>query len=316
MWDPPGLMDAELQAAYEEAWGLYYTREHIETLLKRAAVTKVPMMSLAKVLVQFTTMMQLEKVHPLQSGVIRMKHPSERRPGFPREGTLAFYSRYLGNLITRNARFIGTVFWILSMKRRIERQIEQRTTMLAGVSHDMRTVLTRFKLELALLEDSPEIEALRRDVDELQRMLEAYLAFARGDAGEQPGLVDISEMLGQFAAETERRGKRTSVTFSGPPIVQVRADSFKRCVANLVANASRYGSVIALSGTREPRWLSWIERVDAYAFSHFADPEYGEWFGYCDRQGNLTSTAKGNNYKGCFHVPRMLLLSYQVLTRV
>jgi hypothetical protein len=66
-------------------------------------------------------MMQLEKVHPLQSGVIRMKHPSERRPGFLREGTLAFYSRYLGNLITRNARFIGTVFWILGVKRRIER---------------------------------------------------------------------------------------------------------------------------------------------------------------------------------------------------
>jgi radical SAM superfamily enzyme YgiQ (UPF0313 family) len=119
--DHPTLTREALQAAYEEAWGLYYTREHVETLLKRAAATNVPMLSLAKVLVQFTTMMQLEKVHPLQSGVIRMKHPSERRPGFPREGTLAFYSRYLGNLITRNARFIGTVFWILSMKRRIER---------------------------------------------------------------------------------------------------------------------------------------------------------------------------------------------------
>jgi hypothetical protein len=119
--DHPTLTRKELQAVYEEAWGLYYTREHIETLLKRAAVTNVPMMSLAKVLVQFTTMMQLEKVHPLQSGVIRMKHPSERRPGFPREGTLAFYARYLGNLITRNARFLGTVWWILGVKRRIER---------------------------------------------------------------------------------------------------------------------------------------------------------------------------------------------------
>src|SRR5262249_42701934 len=62
----------------------------------------------------------------------------------------------------------------LEMKRRIERQIEQRTTMLAGVSHDLRTILTRFKLELALIEDNPEIVALRRDVDEMQRMLEAY----------------------------------------------------------------------------------------------------------------------------------------------
>jgi len=127
--DHPTLTRAELQAAYEEAWGLYYTREHIETLLKRAAVTKVPMMSLAKVLVQFTTMMQLEKVHPLQSGVIRMKHPSERRPGFPQEGGLAFYRRYLGGLITRNAQFIGTVFWILGVKRRIERDPQRHAYM-------------------------------------------------------------------------------------------------------------------------------------------------------------------------------------------
>jgi two-component system osmolarity sensor histidine kinase EnvZ len=158
----------------------------------------------------------------------------------------------------REVRQAGLAF--LEMKRRIERQIEQRTTMLAGVSHDMRTVLTRFKLELALLEDTPEVEALRRDVDEMQRMLEAYLAFARGDISEQPALVDVSEMLEQFAAEAERRGKRASAKFAGPPIVQVRPDSFKRCVANLVANASRYGSTIALSGTREPRWL--IVQID------------------------------------------------------
>ena len=144
----------------------------------------------------------------------------------------------------------------LEMKRRIERQIEQRTTMLAGVSHDMRTVLTRFRLELALLEDGPEVEALRRDVDELQRMLEAYLAFARGDEREQPSLIDVSEMLDELAADAQRRGKRANATFSGPPIVQVRPDSFRRCLANLVANAARYGNTIELSGAREPRWLT------------------------------------------------------------
>lgn len=147
-------------------------------------------------------------------------------------------------------------FAFIEMKRRIERQIEQRTTMLAGVSHDLRTILTRFKLELALLEDNPEAVALRRDVDEMQRMLEAYLAFARGDIGEQPSLIDVSDMLHEFASDAERRGKHASTTFSGPPIVQLRADSFRRCVANLVTNAVRYGSTIAISGTREPRWLS------------------------------------------------------------
>jgi len=165
--------------------------------------------------------------------------------------------REVANFRPRGAREVRqAAFAFLEMKRRIERQIEQRTTMLAGVSHDMRTVLTRFKLELALLEDNPEAVALRRDVDEMQRMLEAYLAFARGDAWEQVALVDVSEMLGEFVADAERRGKRASMTFSGPPIVQLRPDSFRRCVANLIGNASRYGSTIAIAGAREPRWLS------------------------------------------------------------
>lgn len=74
-----------------------------------------------------------------------------------------------------------------------------------------------------------------------------------------------------------------------------------------------YATVLAYSLTREERWLNWLKRVDDYAFRHFSDPVHGEWFGYCDRQGNVTSTAKGNNYKGCFHVPRMLWLSLQRL---
>jgi two-component system osmolarity sensor histidine kinase EnvZ len=153
----------------------------------------------------------------------------------------------------REVRQAATAF--MEMKKRIERQIEQRTTMLAGVSHDLRTVLTRFKLELALVEDSPEVEALRKDVDEMQRMLEAYLAFARGEAGEMPEMVDVSHMLDELAAEAQRQGKRATASFAGPPIVQVRPDALKRCLANLVSNASRFGSTVALSGTREPRWL-------------------------------------------------------------
>src|SRR5882762_4428030 len=94
----------------------------------------------------------------------------------------------------------------VEMKRRVERAIEQRTTMLAGVSHDLRTLLTRFKLELALLEDSPEVEALRKDVDEMGRMVEAYLAFARGDAGEQSEPTDMAVFLDELRADAERHG--------------------------------------------------------------------------------------------------------------
>jgi hypothetical protein len=127
--DHPTMSRQELQAVYEQAWSLYYTREHIETLLRRAVVTKLPMMSLAKVLVQFTTMMQLEKVHPLQSGVLRMKTPSERRPGLPRESALTFYPRHLAGLISRNAEFVRTVWWVLRTKHRIERDPNRHAYM-------------------------------------------------------------------------------------------------------------------------------------------------------------------------------------------
>lgn len=72
-----------------------------------------------------------------------------------------------------------------------------------------------------------------------------------------------------------------------------------------------YALVLAATMTSDPRWLRWLERVDAYSFAHFADPEFGEWFGYCDRAGRLTHTLKGNHYKGAFHVPRAMLFSFQ-----
>ena len=102
------------------------------------------------------------------------------------------------------------------MKIRIERAIEQRTTMLAGVSHDLRTILTRFKLELALLGDSPEVEAIKKDVDEMAVMLEAYLAFARGDLGEQPAPTDMPAMLDELKADSERHGHRGDRGLSRP----------------------------------------------------------------------------------------------------
>src|SRR6516164_3191219 len=144
----------------------------------------------------------------------------------------------------------------LEMKSRIERAIEQRTTMLAGVSHDLRTILTRFKLELALLGASPEIDAIKKDIDEMAGMLEAYLAFARGDMGEQPGPPDIGGLLEELRLDSERHGHRASVNFHGQPDVTVRPAAFKRCLANLVGNASRFASTVAITGHRDHRWLT------------------------------------------------------------
>jgi radical SAM family protein len=119
--DHPRMTRAELEAIYQEGWSLYYTPKHIETLLRRAMVTNLPMLSFMKVLVQFTAMMQLEKVHPLQSGLVRMRHITERRPGLPREAALPFYARCLRSLIANNLRLIGTIWWMWRLMRRIER---------------------------------------------------------------------------------------------------------------------------------------------------------------------------------------------------
>ncbi len=144
----------------------------------------------------------------------------------------------------------------IEMKGRVERSIEQRTTMLAGVSHDLRTILTRFKLELALIGDSPEVEAMKKDIDEMSRMLEAYLAFARGDFGEQSAPTDMAAFLEELKGDAERNGHASSVVFHGPPVVTVRPAAFKRCLANLVSNAARHASSISITGHRDHRWLT------------------------------------------------------------
>jgi len=144
----------------------------------------------------------------------------------------------------------------IEMKTRIERALEQRTAMLAGVSHDLRTVLTRFKLELALIGDSPELEAMKKDIDEMAHMLEAYMAFARGDLGEQSAPTDMAAFLEELKLDAERNGHKASVVFHGPPIVTVRPAAFKRCLGNLVSNAARFANTIAITGHRDHRWLT------------------------------------------------------------
>ncbi len=111
----------------------------------------------------------------------------------------------------------------IEMRDRIERYVEQRTVMLAGVSHDLRTVLTRFKLQLALFEETPELEAMRADVDEMQAMLEDYMAFAKGDSGEEIVRADIGEILSEVKSQAHttkhdrRRGQGGAARRPGPP---------------------------------------------------------------------------------------------------
>ncbi len=139
----------------------------------------------------------------------------------------------------------------IEMRDRIERYVEQRTVMLAGVSHDLRTVLTRFKLQLALFEDSPELEAMRADVDEMQAMLEDYMAFAKGDAGEEIVRTDIGEILSEVKSQAHG-GRAIGIEVKdGPLVVPVRRHAFKRAVANLVNNAARFAEHVNVSAAKQ-----------------------------------------------------------------
>jgi two-component system osmolarity sensor histidine kinase EnvZ len=128
--------------------------------------------------------------------------------------------------------------------------------MLAGVSHDLRTILTRFKLELALMGDNPDLDGMRKDVDEMSMMLEDYLAFTRGDSGEQAQPTDMAQALEELRSDAERHGHNATVSFQGLPVVTVKPASFKRCLGNLVSNAARHGKTIAIAGQRDHRYLT------------------------------------------------------------
>ncbi|MDM9622232.1 radical SAM protein [Rhizobium sp. S96] len=105
----PKMTKQEWESIYQEAWSLYYSPEHMKTLLRRAVATGVPLASLVKVLVSFATTVPLENVHPLQSGLLRLKHPSERRPGLPRESALVFWPRFVAQTIAKHLSFGGTI---------------------------------------------------------------------------------------------------------------------------------------------------------------------------------------------------------------
>jgi two-component system, OmpR family, osmolarity sensor histidine kinase EnvZ len=140
----------------------------------------------------------------------------------------------------------------VTMRDRIQRQIRQRTQMLAGVSHDLRTPLTRMKLALAILGDDPAVEELKSDVAEMERMVHGYLDFARGEGAEEPVETDISLLLEDIAAAMRRQGTPLSVATGPECVMAVRPNALRRCLDNLIANARRHGSHVWLSSVAVP----------------------------------------------------------------
>jgi two-component system osmolarity sensor histidine kinase EnvZ len=136
------------------------------------------------------------------------------------------------------------------MRERIRRFIAQRTDMLAGVSHDLRTPLTRMKLELAMLGDNPSVAGLKTDVADMERMVESYLAFVRGEGEEQTEPTDLAKLLEDIAVSARREGHSVALTAEGDLTLPLRQHAIKRCLNNLVANATRHAAQIAISAIR------------------------------------------------------------------
>lgn len=130
------------------------------------------------------------------------------------------------------------------MSERIRRQIRQRTDMLSGVSHDLRTPLTRMKLQIAMLGDSPETSELGANVAEMEKMIQDYLTFARGEGGEASVECDLSELVSDLSAKWQAGGIAIDCHTEGKIVTWLKPNAFRRCVDNLIANASRYGKQV------------------------------------------------------------------------
>ncbi|MDR7034820.1 MULTISPECIES: ATP-binding protein [unclassified Mesorhizobium] len=135
-------------------------------------------------------------------------------------------------------------FAFIQMRERIERQIEQRTAMLTGVSHDLRTILTRFKLQLALSGSKADAKALNQDIDDMQSMLQGYLDFARGEASEDTGEFDLGVYFQKLGEEAKLHGRKLSTSVKGDRKVHVRPHAFSRLLGNVAGNAFRYAEKI------------------------------------------------------------------------
>lgn len=144
----------------------------------------------------------------------------------------------------------------IDMRDRINKQIQQRTAMLAGVSHDLRTPLTRMKLQVEMMPDDADKEALRHDIDDLGKMIDAYLQFAKGDGNEAMERVDVKEILRRQEELFKRDDLAVNLSFENDKIFELylRPIAFERCIGNVISNAKKYAKNV---------WI-YVERDEDY----------------------------------------------------
>jgi two-component system, OmpR family, osmolarity sensor histidine kinase EnvZ len=141
----------------------------------------------------------------------------------------------------------------MEMRERIERFVQQRTEMLAGISHDIKTPLTRMRLQLAMMKRDRDIIAMEGDIAEMEHMLNEYLDFARGSGGEISTETDLAVLATEAVADAGRAADarhRVTLSITEPAVLSVRRNALKRCLTNLLDNALKYGKIVQLKLSR------------------------------------------------------------------
>ena len=183
----------------------------------------------------------------------------------------------------------------LTMRERIERHVNQRTEMLAGVSHDIKTPLTRMKLALAMMEASKDHAELSADIAEMEHMLDDYLAFARGEGGEAAEDTDLAELVRDTAAAAAKAKQGRDVEVSGPEhlMLNIRRAALRRCVTNLVDNALKHGRQVQVALSRDERFAEIMVEDDGPGIPESRREEAFRPFHRLDEGRNLQTGGSG-----------------------
>lgn len=182
----------------------------------------------------------------------------------------------------------------IAMRERIKRHLEQRTAMLAGISHDLRTPLTRIKLALAMQPENDEISEIHKDVLEMERMIEAYLDFARNEAAdEDPKSFRLSELIGDIASDAKRTGRDIATDIPASISIEARRGALKRAIGNLVNNSLRYADHVWVSARRSDRYIEIMIDDDGPGIPAEQYEEVFKPFIRLDEARNLNETGVG-----------------------
>jgi two-component system osmolarity sensor histidine kinase EnvZ len=183
------------------------------------------------------------------------------------------------------------------MRERIERHVQQRTEMLAGVSHDLKTPLTRLRLQIAMLKEDADTEAMAADLAQMEHMLNEYLDFARGEGGEAAEPTDVAIFLEEAVQDASRAransGSRIKLIATPHLILAVKRKALKRCLVNLIDNALKYGNQVEITARQTGRTVNIFVEDDGPGIPELQREEAFRPFHRLDESRNLQSGGVG-----------------------